>query len=72
MAVEVRGIKIDRVAGEQRLVAFAASAAFVTPFRGDAVERVAMRAGNGDGLRRSHIRSHFLAPARLCPLKPPA
>ena len=48
MAVEVRGIKSDRTPREQRVVALAASAAFAAPFRGDAVERVAMRTGNGD------------------------
>ena len=46
MAVEVRGIKSDRTPREHRVVALAASAAFAAPFRGDAVERVAMRTGN--------------------------
>ena len=45
MAVEVRGIKSDRTPREHRVVALAASAAFAAPFRGDAVERVAMRQG---------------------------
>ena len=49
VAIEMRRIEIDRMPGEQRLMAAAAFAAFAAPFRRHAVERMAMRAGDGDG-----------------------
>jgi hypothetical protein len=51
MAVEVRGIESDGTPREQRLAALAASAALAAPFRGNALERVAMWTGNVDCLR---------------------
>ena len=48
MAIEMRRIEIDRMPGEQRLMAAAAFAAFAAPLGRNAIERVAMRTGNGD------------------------
>ena len=49
VALEMRGVEIDRRAGKQRLVAATAFAALAAPLGRNAVERMAMRTGNGDG-----------------------
>ena len=53
--LEMSGIEIDRSTGKQRLMALAAFAAFAASFGWNAVQRVTMRTGNGDGC--SHGRS---------------
>jgi hypothetical protein len=56
VAVEMRGIEIDRVSGKKRLMALTASAAFPTPLGWNAIERMATRTWNRD--RICHRRSY--------------
>ena len=49
VAIEMRRIEADRMSLKKCLVALPAFAAFASPLGRNAIERVAMRTGNGDG-----------------------